>query len=108
MPFGMAVRMGQAGFNHETVAVLHQGMAHIAQLGLLALALAVEAGIGIGDRDVRLVRALLAMEVHFGIAAYVRRRRFNWRSRFASPRSGGAFSAGPATGGSLPSAPVFG
>src|SRR6476659_4199854 len=39
-----------------------------AKLRLLAFALAVEPGIGIGGRSMAIVRALLAMEVRFGIA----------------------------------------
>ena len=67
-PLGMAVGQGQAGIDQQAVAVLHQPMPHEAQLRLLALALAVEPGIRIGGRGMRLVRSLLAMEVCFGIA----------------------------------------
>ena len=66
VPFGMAVRMSEAGFDHKAVAVFHQGMAHVAKLRFLALALAVKAGIGIGDGSVGLVGAFLPVEVHFG------------------------------------------
>ena len=98
VPFGMAIRMREAGFNHKGVAVLHQGMAHIAELGLLALALPVEAGIGIGDRSVGLVGALLPVEVHFGIAALVRHGRFSWRSGVASLRRGKRLASPAGTG----------
>ena len=56
------------------IAVLHQQMAHVAQLCALAGALAIEARIRIGRRGMRRVRALLAMEVAFGIAPATRRR----------------------------------
>jgi hypothetical protein len=69
----MAVRMGEAGFGHKTVTVLHQGMAHIAELGFLAFALAVEAGIGISNGGMGFVRALLAVKIHFAIAALPKR-----------------------------------
>lgn len=39
-----------------------------AQLRLLAFALAIQLGIGIGGRSIGVVRALLAMEVRTGIA----------------------------------------
>src|SRR6185436_12351479 len=51
------------------MTVLHQPMPHEAELGLLALSLAVEPGFGIGGRSMRLVRPLLAVEVRFGVAA---------------------------------------
>jgi len=70
--FTMSVCMREAGFNHQAVPVSHQGMAHITELGLLALALAVEAGIGIGDRGMRFVGTLVPVKVHFGIAARLR------------------------------------
>lgn len=64
----MAVGQRQAGVEQQAVAVLHQPMAHEAQRGLLAFPLAVEPGLGIGGRGMRVIRALLAIEVRFGIA----------------------------------------
>jgi hypothetical protein len=69
---GMTVSLCEAGIGHQAVAVLNQRMAHIAKLGLFAISLAVEASLGISHRGVRLVRALLAVEVDLGIAALVR------------------------------------
>ena len=59
-------------------------MAHIAELGFLAFALAVKAGVGIGDGGVGFVGALLTVKVHFGIAALCPPQAFSWRGGFAS------------------------
>ena len=67
-PFGVPVSQRQAGIDQQAVAVLHQPMPDEAQLRLLAFTLAVEPGIGIGGRNMGIVRAFLAMEVRFGIA----------------------------------------
>ena len=67
-PLGVAVGLGQAGVDHEPIAVLHQGMTHEAELGLLARSLAIEPRLRIGRRGVRLVGALLAMEVRLAVA----------------------------------------
>src|SRR5580693_8023442 len=53
--------------------VLHQNVPQIGELGRLARSLAIQSRIGISDRGVGLVAALLAVEVPFPIAA--RRRR---------------------------------
>jgi len=47
-----------------------KGMAHMAEPGFLAFALAVEACVGIDNGPMGFVRALLAMEVHLGVAAF--------------------------------------
>src|ERR1700722_10910384 len=57
------------------MTVLHQPMPDEAQLRLLAFALPVKPGIGIGSRSMAIVRAFLAMEVRFGIAYAALRRR---------------------------------
>src|SRR5215469_4250343 len=49
-------------------------MAHEAEFRLLATAFAVEPGIGIGGRGVRVVAALLAVKVLLPVAARIRRR----------------------------------
>src|SRR5262249_10214222 len=46
-----------------------QRMAHRTELGLLASAFAIEPCLGVGDRGVGLVAALLAMKVTFAVAA---------------------------------------
>ena len=53
-------------------------VAHVAELGLLPTSLAVEPGVRIGGRGVRVVAPSLAMEVALGVAptARVARRRF--------------------------------
>ena len=70
---GVAVGFGQTGVDHQAVAVLHQGVTHEAELGFLARALAVELGLRVGRRSVRLVRALLPVEI--GLARCDRRQR---------------------------------
>src|SRR6201987_1104863 len=62
------VGLGEARIDDQPVAVLHHQMPHVAELGLLASALAEQAGIGVGSRGMRVVLALLAMEVALGIA----------------------------------------
>lgn len=66
-PFGMPVSQCQAGVDQQAVAVFHQPMPDEAQLRLVAFA--VEPGIRISGRSMGVVRALLAMEVRFGIAS---------------------------------------
>src|ERR1700721_4309497 len=74
-PLGMPVSQCQAGVDQQAMTVLHQPMPDEAKLRLLAFALAVEPGIGIGGRSMGIVRAFLAMEVRFGIAPAALRRR---------------------------------
>ena len=69
LPFGGAAGMGDAAVHRQVVGVLHQGVADIAKLGRLAAALVVLPCLGIGPARVRLVRALLLVEVALGIAA---------------------------------------
>src|SRR5208337_3357479 len=66
----MAIGFCEAGFDHKAFTVLHQGMAHMAEPGFPAFALAVEACVGIDNGPMGFVRALLAMEVHLGVAAF--------------------------------------
>ena len=61
--FGKAVGVRHHRPRNQSVAVLHQRMAQVAQLRLLAIALLVKPRIGIGSRLMRLVGALLTMEV---------------------------------------------
>jgi hypothetical protein len=70
----MSVGQRQAGIDQQAVAVFHQAVPHEAQLRLLALSLAVEPGIGIGGRGMRIVRPLLAMKVGFRVAPAACRR----------------------------------
>src|SRR5450432_554840 len=51
------------------MAVLHQGMPHVAELGRLPVALLVELCLRVGRTFVRLVGALLLMEVPLGVTA---------------------------------------
>src|SRR5215472_12066955 len=61
--FGPAVGMGHHRGGNQPVAVLDQRMAQIAQTRLLAVALFVQPSVGIRRRSMRLVAALLAVEV---------------------------------------------
>src|SRR4051794_30182432 len=70
----MSVGQRQAGVDEQAVAVLHQSMPHEAQLRLLTPSFAVEPGVPIGGRGMRLVRPLLAMEVGFCVAPAACRR----------------------------------
>src|ERR1700685_1231040 len=67
-PLGMPVSQCQAGVDQQAMTGLHQPMPDEAKLRLLAFALAIKPGIGIGGRSMGIVRAFLAMEVRFGIA----------------------------------------
>ena len=60
---GIAIGMSHHRGGDQPVAVLHQRMAQIAQPRLLAIALLIQPGIGIGGRFMRLVGALLAAKV---------------------------------------------
>ena len=55
--------------DRQAVAVLHQSVPHIAELGRLAVPLLIEPRIGVGDAAVGFVGALLPMKVPFGVAA---------------------------------------
>jgi hypothetical protein len=74
------VALGGAGsrrqhrIDDQAAPVLHQQMAHMAELGLLAPAPAEEPWVGIGGRGVRLVAAPLAVKVALGIAPTACRR----------------------------------
>ncbi len=63
---------GHAAVGRDAVAVLHQHVAGVAELGLLARALAGQAGVRIGGRLVGEVAAPLAVKVDAGIAGIVR------------------------------------
>jgi hypothetical protein len=71
----LAARLRQTGVDHQGVAVLHQGVAHEAELGLLARPFAIQLRLRVRRRGVRVVRALLTMKVRFPIAAAPVRRR---------------------------------
>ena len=66
---GEARCAGQLGLDHQTMAVLHQHMAHEAQPGFLATALAEQPRVRIGARGMAVIGPPLAMEVPARIAA---------------------------------------
>ena len=59
----------RGGAHHQAVAVLHDYVAHVAQLRSLPCCLLIEPGIRIGGRGVRLVAPLLTMKVALAIAS---------------------------------------
>src|SRR6202158_772064 len=63
-----AVGLGQPCIDDEAIAVLHHQMPHVAEFGLLAGTLAEQASVRVGGREMRVVPALLAVEVALGVA----------------------------------------
>lgn len=76
LPFGMDRRLTDPRIKHQTVAVLHQQMAHVAELGGGAFALAKEKDLRVSLRGMGVARAPLAPKVHRGVASAALRRRF--------------------------------
>src|SRR6266700_3575561 len=71
--FGGPVGLEHLGVHDQPVAVLHQQVPVVTQLGFFALAFACHLRIRVRLRFVRLVRPLLPVEVHGRIARIVRR-----------------------------------
>ncbi len=69
LPLGRAGGLADAAADRQAMTVLHQGMPHVAELGRLPVALLVEPRLRIGRALVRLVGALLLVEVTLGVAA---------------------------------------
>src|SRR6266540_7117734 len=67
--FRSPVRRRDLGVRAQSVAVLHQDMAEVAQLRRLPFRLPIELGLWIGRRAVRLVAALLTLEVHLWVSS---------------------------------------
>jgi len=63
-----AIGVGDLHVHRQAVAVVHQDVAHVAQLRLVALGFLVQARIGVGAAGMGVVAALLAFEVDFGVA----------------------------------------
>ena len=72
-PFGVARGEGGDGADDQAVAVLHERVAHGAELGLLARAFAVRPGVRVGRGGMRVIAVLLAAEVLLAIAPRIRR-----------------------------------
>lgn len=68
LALGGTVGMGDLHVHDQPVAVLHEDVAHVAQAGLVALALLEQPGIGVRGAGVGVVAALLPFEVHLGVA----------------------------------------
>ena len=68
LTLGVATDSGKIGLGDQAAVALHQRMADEAQHRTGAERLLVEPRVGIGSRDMRLVRPLLAPKVDFGIA----------------------------------------
>jgi len=75
LPFGGACRLGHPGVHYQPVTVLHQQVAHVAELGGRAFALSEQQRIRVGLRLMGVPAALLATEVHRGIATAAPSRR---------------------------------
>src|ERR687883_2139805 len=69
------------------MAMLHQRLAHAAELGLLARALAAQPSLRIGPALVGGVRALLAVEVHPPIAGAAAIGPWRWRGFVLRPEA---------------------
>src|SRR5208282_5009109 len=70
---GATIGFQQFPVDDQSIAILYQQIAAIAQLRLLARSLACKLRIDVRRRFMRLVRALLAMKVHRRIASVIRR-----------------------------------
>jgi hypothetical protein len=75
IPLCASVGLQQLCIHDQTVAILHQQTATVAQLRLLARALARQLRIWIGLRRVRLIAAVLTVKIHGRISWIVRRPR---------------------------------
>src|SRR5579864_1206951 len=96
---GGTVGLGQARVDDEAVAVLDHQVAHMAKLGLLAGALAEQAGVRVGGGEMRVILALLPMEVALSIApATWRRRRPDTVLRYKALHAGPRFDQRPIDG----------
>lgn len=73
IPLGRAARFGHLEVDQQSVAILHQGMAHEGQFRFLPFALLEQPRLGIGRALMRLVRPLLLVEVDRRVAGIVRR-----------------------------------
>src|SRR5262249_27003340 len=71
-PLSMAGHARQPCIDDQTRAILHESMTDEAQLRLHARPLAVEPGIRIGRAAMRLVAALLSLEIRRGVAPAAR------------------------------------
>ena len=71
--FGAAGGLGHTALDRNPVAILHQHVAGVTELGLLARALAGQAGLGIGGGLVGGIGAPFAVEVDAGVAGIVGR-----------------------------------
>lgn len=91
-PFRMTADPRRLGVDDETVAVLHQNVAHVAEDRAGAGTLAMEHRVRIGSRGMRCVRALLAVKVDFAVAptrALTGRAAARWRILPIAPPSFG-------------------
>src|ERR1700740_38011 len=73
LALGEARRFGELHIYGQALAVLHQHMSHVIELGQMPLALAKELRLRLVRGDVRLVGAPLTMEVHVRVATRGRR-----------------------------------
>src|SRR6266566_1714470 len=70
---GPAIGLGHLAIDRDTVAVLHQHMTRIAELGFLARTLACQPGLRVGGRLMGPVAASLAVKINRGVARVIGR-----------------------------------
>src|SRR5271169_5087144 len=92
---GRTVGLGQPGIDNEPVAVLNHQVPHVSELGLLAGAFSKQSGVGIGRREMRGIRAFLAMEVARGVAPTATAAAISGRRRTAAILRHETLHAGP-------------
>src|SRR4029077_18852607 len=69
LALGRAGRLRHRRRDNEPAAVLHQRVAHEAELGFLAPSLAKKLRLGIGGRGMRAIAALLTVKIPFAVWA---------------------------------------
>src|SRR6267154_1582364 len=74
-----AVGLGQPRIDDEAIAVLRHQMPHVAEFGLLAGTFAEQTSVRVGGREMRVVPALLAVEVALGVAPTATMTFSRWR-----------------------------
>src|SRR5262249_19687053 len=72
LPLGEARRRRQAAIDRQAMAILHEDVALVVQLGLVAVALAKEPRLGIRRGGVRGITAAFAVKIHGRIARIIR------------------------------------
>lgn len=69
LTLGGAAGVGDLDIHDQPVAVLHEDVPHVAQAGLVALALLEQPGVGVRGAGMGVVATLLPLEVHLGVTS---------------------------------------